>query len=63
MDSKGNSIAASIRRIAHAEDVPVLGIAPAAALADEPPGRRPEDLLPGAPSASLPPSRSGPGVG
>jgi len=46
MDAKGNAIAASIRGIAQAEDIPVMGIAPAATLAGEPPGRRPEDLLP-----------------
>lgn len=48
MASGRDAVVASIRRIAQAEDVPILGIGPAAALADEPPGRRPEDLLPGA---------------
>lgn len=37
-----------IRDIAAAGDVPVLGIGPAEALANEPPGFRPEDRLPGA---------------
>ncbi len=37
-----------IRRIAEAEGVAVLGFGPAAAMADEPVGYRPEDLLPGA---------------
>ena len=39
-----------IKNIAVAEDVPVLGFGPAAALATEPPGYRPNDLLPGAKS-------------
>jgi epoxyqueuosine reductase QueG len=37
-----------IRRIADAEGVAVLGFGPASAMADEPIGYRPEDLLPGA---------------
>ena len=37
-----------IRKIAKAEDVAVLGFGPAAAMADEPAGYRPEDVLPGA---------------
>ncbi len=39
-----------IRRIADWEDVPVWGIGPASRMADERPGHRPEDLLPGAES-------------
>ncbi len=39
-----------IKEIAHAEGVPVLGIGPAKAMADEAPGFRPEDRLPGAQS-------------
>ncbi len=39
-----------IQMIAEGEDVPVLGTGPAAAMADEPMGYRPEDLLPGAKS-------------
>ncbi len=44
------TIADEIRDIANSENVPVLGIGPAAALAGEPPGYRPHDLLPGAQS-------------
>ncbi len=40
-------IADQIRQIAMDENIPVLGIAPASAMADEKPGRRPDDLLPG----------------
>ena len=36
-----------IRKIARDEDVPVLGFGPASKMADEPPGHRPNDLLPG----------------
>lgn len=36
--------------IAAAEQVPLLGVVPAALLADEPPGYRPSDVLPGAQS-------------
>jgi len=39
-----------IHQIAEAENVPVFGIGPASAMADEKPGHRPEDLLPGAQS-------------
>jgi epoxyqueuosine reductase QueG len=39
-----------IKDIAASEDVPVLGFGPASALAEEPPGYRPNDLLPGAKS-------------
>jgi hypothetical protein len=39
-----------IRAVAEQEGVPVLGIAPASAMADERPGHRPEDLLAGAQS-------------
>lgn len=39
-----------IREIADAEDIPVLGVGPAEGMADEPPGYRPEDRLPGAQS-------------
>jgi epoxyqueuosine reductase len=41
-------IADRIRKIAEEEDIPVFGISPAAAMADEKPGHRPADLLPGA---------------
>jgi epoxyqueuosine reductase QueG len=41
-------MADEIRRLAEQENVPVLGFGPASAMADAPPGRRPEDLLPGA---------------
>jgi len=37
-----------IRKIAEDENIPVFGIGPAAAMADEKPGHRPDDLLPGA---------------
>jgi epoxyqueuosine reductase QueG len=37
-----------IRKIAADENIPVLGIGPASKMANEPPGHRPEDLLPGA---------------
>ena len=40
-------IADRIRKIAEDENVPVFGIGPASAMADEKPGHRPEDLLPG----------------
>lgn len=36
-----------IRKIAEDENVPVFGVGPASAMADEKPGHRPEDLLPG----------------
>ena len=39
-----------IRKIAENENVPVFGIGPASAMADEKPGHRPDDLLPGAQS-------------
>lgn len=39
-----------IRKIAEAENIPVFGIGPASAMANEKPGHRPEDLLPGAQS-------------
>jgi epoxyqueuosine reductase len=41
-------IAEKIRRLAEAEDVPVLGIGPCTAMENEPAGYRPSDLLPGA---------------
>lgn len=40
--------AEKIRDIAVAENVPILGTGPTAAMANEPQGYRPEDLLPGA---------------
>jgi epoxyqueuosine reductase QueG len=43
-------IADQIRKIAENEDVPVFGIGPALEMADEQPGHRPDDLLPGAQS-------------
>ena len=48
-----NMIAALADRIwqtAKNEDIAVFGIGPASAMADEQPGHRPEDLLPGAQS-------------
>ena len=39
-----------IRKITDQENIPVLGIGPASEMADEKPGHRPEDLLPGAQS-------------
>jgi epoxyqueuosine reductase len=41
-------IVEGIRKIAEGEHVPVLGIGPASKMANELPGHRPEDLLPGA---------------
>ena len=41
------AIADKISRIAKDENVPVFGIGPASAMADEKLGHRPEDLLPG----------------
>jgi epoxyqueuosine reductase QueG len=41
-------IADRIRKIAEDENIPVFGIGPASAMADEEPGHRPQDLLPGA---------------
>jgi epoxyqueuosine reductase QueG len=43
-------IADQIRKIIKDENVPIFGIGPAAAMADEKPGHRPTDLLPGAQS-------------
>ena len=43
-------IADQIRKIAAAENVPVFGIGPASKMANELPGHRPDDLLPGAQS-------------
>jgi epoxyqueuosine reductase len=42
------AIAEKIRRLAEAEDVPVLGIGSCTAMENEPAGYRPSDLLPGA---------------
>jgi epoxyqueuosine reductase QueG len=42
------TIVEEIRNIAEGENVPVLGIGPASKMANEPPGHRPADLLPGA---------------
>lgn len=39
-----------IRKIAEDENVPVLDFGPASKMADERPGHRPNDLLPGAQS-------------
>jgi len=39
-----------IREMAEKEQIPVLGFGPASAMANEQPGHRPEDLLPGAQS-------------
>jgi epoxyqueuosine reductase len=41
-------IVEQIRKIADDEDVPVFGVGPASAMANERSGHRPEDLLPGA---------------
>ncbi len=41
-------IADRIRKIAEDENIPVFCIGPAAAMVDEKPGHRPDDLLPGA---------------
>ncbi|MEJ2209964.1 MAG: 4Fe-4S double cluster binding domain-containing protein [Anaerolineae bacterium] len=41
-------LADAVHKIAAEENIAVLGCGPASALADEPPGRRPKDLLPGA---------------
>lgn len=43
-------IVEEILKIVEDENVPVLGIGPASKMANEPPGHRPEDLLPGAQS-------------
>ena len=43
-------VADQIRKIAAAENVPVFGIGPASKMANELPGHRPQDLLPGAQS-------------
>ena len=45
-------IVEEIRKIAEDENIPVLGVGPASKMADETPGHRPEDLLPGARSLS-----------
>jgi epoxyqueuosine reductase QueG len=42
------ALAHRIRQTAKNEDIAVFGIGPASAMADEQPGHRPEDLLPGA---------------
>ena len=42
------TITDKIRRMAQAENIPVLGIGRCADMEDEPPGYRPSDLLPGA---------------
>jgi epoxyqueuosine reductase len=41
-------IVEEIRKIAEGEHIPVLGIGPAPKMANESPGHRPEDLMPGA---------------
>ena len=41
-------IADDIRQLAEDEQIPVLGFGPASEMADERPGHRPDDLLPGA---------------
>jgi len=43
-------VVGEIRKIAKDENIPVLGIGPAPKMANELPGHRPEDLLPGAQS-------------
>jgi epoxyqueuosine reductase QueG len=48
MSEQHEIIVDGIRRMVGQEDIPVLGIGPAQGMADEPPGRRPSDLLPGA---------------
>jgi epoxyqueuosine reductase len=47
---RNEMIVDEFRKIAAAENIPVWGIGPAATMANEPPGHRPEDLLPGAQS-------------
>ncbi len=47
---KHETVIAQTRKIASDENIPVLGIGPASEMADEPFGRRPEDLLPNAKS-------------
>ena len=39
-----------IRKIAEGEDIPVIGISPTSKMANELPGHRPDDFLPGAQS-------------
>jgi epoxyqueuosine reductase QueG len=48
VNSTARDVAARILAVTEAEDVPVLGMGSSAALGHEPPGYRPEDLLPGA---------------
>jgi epoxyqueuosine reductase QueG len=43
-----NGLIEKIKNIATSENIPLLGFGPASAMADEPIGYRPEDLLPGA---------------
>ncbi len=50
MESVGERMTNGIIAIAQSEGVPVLGMGPCAAMADEPPGYRPQDLLPDAQS-------------
>lgn len=50
MINENKLITDQIQKIAEAENVPVFGIAPASAMADEKPGHRSEDLLPGSKS-------------
>jgi epoxyqueuosine reductase QueG len=43
-----NELIEKIRNIAASENIPLMGFGPASAMANEPTGYRPEDLLPGA---------------
>ncbi len=45
--NKNGTIIEEIQKIAKDEDIPVLGMGPASKMANDPPGHRPEDLLPG----------------
>jgi len=45
--NKKESIVDQIRRIAKEENIPVFGVGPASTMANEKPGHRPDDLLPG----------------
>jgi len=47
MMNENKPITDQIQKMAEAENIPVFGIGPASAMADEKPGHRPEDLLPG----------------
>jgi len=48
MKEENTLVAEQIRKIAVAKNIAAFGIGPASEMADEPPGHRPDDLLPGA---------------